>query len=198
MVKENIDAYDHIAETYAEKWNKSTANQPQRDAFLETLPSKAKILDAGCGTGRDLAAFKQAGYQPTGLDLSTNMLKQAEKQFNGPLIQGDLRTMPFEAEEFDAIWMSASLLHVESREAAQVLHEARRVTKHGGTLYISVTTEQNGFERQDDQGRHFTHWEPRNLDIAAAFAGWHTTKIFTSTENLQKIEWLHLYATAGN
>ena len=68
-------AHDYMEEEYAQNWRNEVD-------FLETeleLDPGSHILDVGCGTGRHSVEFARRGYQVTGLDFSSGMLKEAQK-----------------------------------------------------------------------------------------------------------------------
>ena len=48
-----------------------------RKKFLSYLGTKGKILDAGCGCGRDSRYFLEQGYQVEAFDASEEMCKKA-------------------------------------------------------------------------------------------------------------------------
>lgn len=79
--------------------------------FLQLLPPKARILDAGCGAGRDLKAFAEAGYVVLVMDASPQMVATAATFRQQKVIQKRFQEIAW-VEEFDGIWACASLLHV--------------------------------------------------------------------------------------
>ena len=137
--KQTIEWYEAHAEEYAQKV------ADKRDSFLldrftKKLPAKAKILDAGCGAGRDCMALAEKGLIPTGLDLAGNLIKLAKKhQPKLNFIKGNFLDLPFPDNSFDGVWANASLVHLETiKEVKQALKEFRRVMKHNGIAHIFV------------------------------------------------------------
>ena len=104
------------------------------------LPEQPHILDLGCGTGRLLhrLATQFPTLQGTGLDLSEEMLRQAEQrnQHGVRLVyrQGNAESMPFADGEFDAVFNTISFLHYPNPQ--QVFSEVRRVLRPGGRFYL--------------------------------------------------------------
>jgi len=137
--KNTITWYDEHAEEYA-KFSYATAQMDVIDKFVSLLPSTSKILDAGCGPGRDAAIFSQKGAQVTGLDLSKELIKIAKnKHPDIPFIVGDFLHLPFENATFNGVWAHAALVHLESVEDVQkALSEFYRVLKKKGIVNVYV------------------------------------------------------------
>lgn len=108
------------------------------------LPAQPNVLDLGCGTGRLLhrLATQFPTLQGTGLDLSTEMLRQAQQrnQYGTRLIyqQGNAESMPFAEGEFDAVFNTISFLHYPNPQ--QVVLEVNRVLRPGGSFYLADHT----------------------------------------------------------
>src|SRR5690606_4392500 len=108
-----------------------------------------KILDAGCGEGRNLMYFIQNNYDVSGIDSNANairMLQFVARSSNPRLSQesflvGDLEAMPFGTEEFDVVICSA-VLHFARNEHHfdQMLSEIVRVCKPGGIIFIRTAS----------------------------------------------------------
>lgn len=106
--------------------------------FAELLSPAATVLDAGCGPGRDLARLANLGHRGVGVDLNVDFVRRARRE--APTIHGDLRALPLMPGYFDAVWASASLIHLPSDDAGVALSELARVAKIGAPLGISVRT----------------------------------------------------------
>ena len=119
----------------------------QRTA-LDWLPPGGRVLEVGSGPGHLLADLARAGYQPTGLDLSRAMLRQARRRqahqgFGASLCRGDASALPFGPGTFDAIAVTFPTPYVY--EAAWI-RQAKRVLKGKGRLII---VEMATFRRRD-------------------------------------------------
>lgn len=79
--------------------------------FLEHLKPNAKILDIGCGVGRDAYFFEQKGYEVLAFDGSREMIKHASQILTYPAKYMLFDDMNFD-QEFEDAWAAASLLHV--------------------------------------------------------------------------------------
>lgn len=108
------------------------------------LPNQPHVLDLGCGTGRLLhrLANQFPTLQGSGLDLSPEMLRQAQQrnQHGDRLVyrQGNAESMPFADEEFDAVFNTISFLHYPNPQ--QVFSEVSRVLRPSGRFYLADYT----------------------------------------------------------
>lgn len=135
----NIRWYDENANVYSVGADRCN---PQSDmsAFLSTLPPGAKILDAGCGNGRDMAEMMRKGYQVSGFDASGEMVRMAKERTDGNANLRQMRFSEFEdaPDTWDGIWAMASLVHVEMDELPDVVNRMMRSLKPGGTLFAAL------------------------------------------------------------
>ena len=132
------DGYDLWAETYDEAPN-PVVIMDSRHSLQVLSPSAGEvILDAGCGTGRNLAGLLEAGARAIGVDFSHGMLAVARRaQPAVPLVEADLQqALPFAAASFDAVLCALVGEHLD--DLAATLDGLRRVLKPGGRLVFSV------------------------------------------------------------
>lgn len=104
--------------------------------FLQHIPAGGKILDLGCGSGRDSFAFLRKGYQVEAVDGSSELCRLASEFIGQPVRCMDFEELDYE-EEFDGVWACASLLHVEKSRIPSVLMKIHHALKPGGVLYFS-------------------------------------------------------------
>ena len=110
----NENAHDFINDTF-------NANMEHLyGPFLAEIPKGSKILDAGCGSGRDSLYFKQHGYEIVAFDASEKMVKLGSKLVGKPVFKLSFDEISFE-EEFDGIWASASLIHIPKKRILPIL-----------------------------------------------------------------------------
>lgn len=133
-----LNSYDASAEKYA----KNTENfHPKEEAekFLSLLPKKAKILDIGCGPGRDAKLFLSHGFDVTGIDISSKMIQVAKENAPGGSFQVmDIESLNFPSETFDGIWANNSLLHIPKKNMPFVFQKMCEALKPNGILYVSL------------------------------------------------------------
>lgn len=129
---------------------------------LSYAPEKAKLLDVGCGSGRDAAFYLEQGYDVTAIDGSRAMLREAERyhpELSGRLLHHELpERLPFDDGAFDIVTSMAVIMHLWEVILPGVFLDIARVTRSGGILAYSVNTERAGLDENgnDDKGRHFT------------------------------------------
>lgn len=131
-----------------------------RDRFLAQLPEGSRILDFGCGSGRDTKSFLMRGYQAEALDGSEELCRLAAA-YTGIRVTC-MRFQEFqEHRRYDGIWACASILHLPSRELAKVMHQLACALKDGGLLYVSF---KYGTEEGVRNGRYFTDMTGEKLE----------------------------------
>lgn len=129
--------------------------------FLAGLPVNARILDAGCGSGRDARAFQKQGYQVSAFDASEQLASRASQLlgFTVPVKRFDEVE---EIERYDGIWACASLLHVPERQLPEAFARLWRALKPGGVLYCSFKWGQGERQHHD---RHFTDADETRIGV---------------------------------
>ena len=96
--------------------------------FLEHVPKGGRILDAGCGSGRDSKAFLQQGYQVEAFDATAEMAKLAS-QHTGLSVKQITFSDVDAVNHYDGIWCCASLLHVSAAELPDAMAKLARELK---------------------------------------------------------------------
>lgn len=146
---------------------------PRSAQFVALLPSRARVLDVGCGPAHDAVQLQARGLRVCGLDRSRGMLAQAQRRTAVPLLLGDMRRRPCPDESLDGVWASASFLHIPRRDSGAVLAEFRRVLRPSGALYLGV--KQGDGERyvadESGQRRFFAFYQEHELDTLLEHAG---------------------------
>lgn len=132
------EGYDLWAGTYDRTPNPVVAMDSRHTLNLLDPKPGQKILDAGCGTGRNLAQISRVGARPYGLDFSLGMLRVARKIVPGvPVLQADLQAeLPFRAAQFSAALCALIGEHLEKLEFT--LSQLWKVLHPGGWLVFSV------------------------------------------------------------
>ena len=112
--------------------------------FKGTFKSSDKILDAGCGSGRNMTWFAKNGFAVFGCDLNSEVLKKAEK-YTGLSTKNfeiaAVENLPYNSAEFDAV-ISNAVLHFANSEKhfTQMINQMHRVLKPNGILFIRMTS----------------------------------------------------------
>lgn len=145
------------------------------EAFSQRLQSGARVLDVGCGSGRDLKSLKARGFEPIGMDISEGLAHYARRVSGCPVIVADMLQLPFADGSFAGAWASASILHMTRQDMLSALTEIRRVLGRGGALFSSMKLG-SGDARTPDS-RYFTYVMPAEWDEMLLSAGFETTEI---------------------
>jgi cyclopropane fatty-acyl-phospholipid synthase-like methyltransferase len=106
------------------------------DKFLGYITTGKKILDVGCGSGRDSLYFKGCGYDVVAIDASIELCLRASAVINQEVILLDMNDISF-VDEFDGVFACASILHVGSDDLFNVFERLYDALKVGGVLYCS-------------------------------------------------------------
>ena len=137
-VKQTIQTYDKYAKVYAD-YTSEKLFQYQLNKFISLIKKSPKVLDAGCGAGRDSEYLAEEDCEVIGIDLSEGLLKEArERAPKAKLQKMDFTQTSFKSEEFDGIWCMASLCDIPKKETSEALKEFNRVLKKEGIVYIAV------------------------------------------------------------
>ena len=161
-MNDTIQYYDSHAKNYFD----STASVDFNDAynrFLKYVPEHGRIIDIGCGGGRDVVAFVQRGFDVIGLDASETLAELAQKKNGIQVITADMAEWIAD-EPYDGIWCCASLLHLNDEGAHSFFENLRHNLRSGGAIYISVKSGiETGYDEKGRYMRNFTEAELRSL-----------------------------------
>lgn len=131
--------------------------------FLALLPPGARILELGCGGGRDAEAMISAGFDVDPTDGTPEIARQAEERLGRAV-----RVLRFDeidaSAAYDAIWASASLLHVPREALPHVLGLVFQALKPGGLHFASYKG--GGQEGRDRFGRYFNYLSRQQVEHA--------------------------------
>jgi SAM-dependent methyltransferase len=159
-------AYDELAETYAAERSPGLV---ELDRLVEPLPEGARVLDAGCGQGTPVLTALAGTVETIGLDFSGEQLRLAAENAPGAaLVRGDMTSLPFSPNAFDAVTALHSLIHVPLAEHATVVEGFARVLSPGGLLLLT--------EGDDEWIGENPDWLGSGVEMRWEFAGLETTR----------------------
>ncbi|WP_106768550.1 class I SAM-dependent methyltransferase [Paenibacillus faecalis] len=126
---------------YQHRDAQGAAHEVQKMISWLNLPAGAKVLDLCCGMGRHALALSQAGYKVTGIDLSDVLLREAKQQDKDNMVTwilSDMRHLPVNDDEFDAVLnlFTSFGYFTKDEEHIKVLQQIYRVLKPGGQFII--------------------------------------------------------------
>lgn len=155
-----MDYYRRHAQAYANA-TRDVDMLPLYTRFLEMLPERGWVLDAGCGSGRDTLTFQRAGHPVAAFDASPELAQLASEHTGLPVPVVNFLSLSETSSlgvppgiRFAGIWACASLLHVAEADQAQAWARLWAWLAPGGVVYASYKLGEG--ERLDVLGRPFT------------------------------------------
>ncbi len=137
------------------------------------LPPNARILDAGCGSGRNMMLLARYG-EVVGVELAESSVAAARRRGVGEVIGGSILDMPFPDDHFDFAVSLDVLEHLDDDRAC--LLELRRVVRPGGQLLITVPAYPRLWSSHDEVNHHRRRYTRDSLLQVASEAGWEATR----------------------
>jgi len=185
-----LDYYNKNAEAFVD----GTINvdfRKTQDKFLSLIPGK-RVLDFGCGSGRDTKYFLDAGLEVYAIDGSEELCKRAAL-YTGISIRKMLFQELDEIDRYDGIWACSSILHLPKNELKQVFIKMIRALSGNGVIYTSFKYGEFEGERN---GRFFTDFTEKSfndfikdIDNIQLVEEWITADVRPSRSNER---WLNL------
>lgn len=135
--KLTVDTYNTIAKDWANKHFTLDFWQEEIEIFKKYLPN-GKILEVGCGGGRDAMALTQNGFDYIGTDIAQGLIDAAKlKNPNLNFFNISVYDLNF-TEKFDGFWASAVLLHIPKNKINMALSKIKSVVKDNGIGFITI------------------------------------------------------------
>ena len=122
------------------------------DRFASLLSAGSRILDYGCGSGRDTKYFLKEGFQVDAMDGSKELCKYAS-DYTGIAVKCMLFQELDEIEKYDGIWACSSILHVPKKDLPDIFARMVKALKSDGVIYTSF--KYGDFEGERN-GRYFS------------------------------------------
>ena len=192
--------YDNIASEFARvNANLSPDLLAALEKFIALVGATARVLDLGCGTGRDAVFMQAHGLHVVGADFSMGMLAQAKAIGATNLAQMDMLHIGFLDHCFNGVWCNASLLHLPKPSAPHVLAEIHRVLVPRGVLFVSVQAgAHEGYEpnpyTQSSLERFFARYGQAEIELRLRTNGF--TPIESTVLDAGNKRWVHVYSVA--
>jgi SAM-dependent methyltransferase len=154
-------------------WYRGRRNVIERVMNGLELPADARILDAGCGSGRNMVELARRGTV-TGVELSQTSVDIARGRGAGEVIAGSVLDIPLPDDSFDLAVTLDVIEHLEDDLGA--LRELRRLVAPGGALLVTVPAYQWLWSGHDEINHHHRRYTRRSLKAVAEQAGWRQTR----------------------
>lgn len=194
-----MESYGRGAREYAERWQEFGPEWWERlvGDFVERLPG-GRVLDAGCGTGRDVKKLLDHGASEVyGVDASEQMLEIArEHEPQGKYLQGDVGELGFQDACFDGVFSVGVLHHLDREDFRRALGEFHRVLKPGGSMFLAVQSMpeyQEKLDRRYGTERRFHYYTEEWVMGSVESAGFRLDDK-RRNEHEGKSYWLDLWA----
>lgn len=138
--------------------------------FLESFRPNTKILDIGCGSGRDLALLIRNGFDAFGVEPVSGFINQAEQfhpELKGRIAKGQLPNLGFpHGFQFDGILCSAVMMHLAPSQLPESIQSIHRCLVKSGRLLISLPNNRTNLNSnfRDENGRLFSKVEVNEVE----------------------------------
>ncbi|WP_107288625.1 class I SAM-dependent methyltransferase [Photobacterium kishitanii] len=161
MQTDSINYYNKNARLYFDA-TKNIDVSFNQNKFLKYLPpNKGKILDVGCGSGRDSLFFKKKGFDVESIDASIELASLAERYIDSPVKVIKAEEIAY-SNDFDGIWCMASLLHTPKRDLLKTFKKLDRALKNNGVIYASFKYGDKDAVQSNE--RRFTNMDEKSLN----------------------------------
>lgn len=162
QLKETLDFYNQNAREFVQG-TQAVDFKATQDRFLSYLKSGARVLDYGCGSGRDTKYFIQKGFAVDPVDGSEEICRLAS-EYTGIRVRKLLFNELNVVEAYDAIWACASILHVSKVDLPDIFTRMINSLHENGIIYTSF--KYGDFEGEKN-GRYFTCFDEKSFDCFA-------------------------------
>jgi SAM-dependent methyltransferase len=100
---------------------------------------ESPVLVVGAGHGLIVGELRKRGYECEGVDLSSEMVRQAKLRRGITLVQADAKAMPFATASYETIIYATGVVDftAEEDEIRAMLTEGRRVVKKSGKVFVA-------------------------------------------------------------
>jgi len=171
MDPSTIHHYDVNAAEFVTRYESADMSIVHR-ILLRHLPEKGRVLEIGCGSGRDAAFLTSSGFDITAIDASAQMLAAALQ--NHPALAGRVHHAPLPlpsdspllSQQFDAVVSIATIMHIPEHDLFECASQMRDMLIPGGILLLSGSVGREGISaNRDPQGRLFIERPAEELQL---------------------------------
>jgi SAM-dependent methyltransferase len=155
-------------------------------------PANARVLEIGCGDGRDAKAIIERTPHYTGIDISTELIALARNHMPKAHFEVADAAIYKMTRSLDIIFAFASLLHLSKDEVADVLRRAHSALRPGGVFYISLKYRPKYVSevRADQYGQRLFYFYSPELLAELAGSGYEVAASFHELRG--KTDWIEI------
>lgn len=150
--------------------------------LTDVLVPGGRVLDIGCGSGRDLRWLSERGFEPTGYERSPGLADMARRHSQCSVIEGDFSSYNFSNLQFDALVLVGALVHLSRPELPTILRSICQALVPSGCILLTLK-EGRGSKVFED-GRIFTLWSRAELESIFATNNF---EVVSFTRNVSKL-----------
>ena len=196
MNVQTLALFDKFAEQYADLTFQNIL-QYELNNFISLLPKNAKILDVGCGSGKDVQYFMDYGFQAVGIDASENMIKEAKKKVaDGDFKIMNLFSLDFPKESFDAAWVLDTVSFIDKVDMPKFLSSIYDVLKSNAVIFISarqgVGETEIEYEKLGNSKINIAFFYQEEMEELLGKNGFEILNLFT--QDGEEFTWINVYA----
>lgn len=192
--QKNIDTYNKSAKELAKYFRGIGPRIKYINFAFQAAgnPEKARVMEIGCGDGRDAKEIVKRADWYLGFDISVKLIKLAREHVSeAEFVVADAAKFDY-PQDLDIIFAFASLLHLDKEETRTVLRKAHDALKPGGIFYISLKyrPEYQKEIKKDRFGERLFYFY--NPELISELAGNGYEMVKTWNETIGHTEWFEL------
>jgi 2-polyprenyl-3-methyl-5-hydroxy-6-metoxy-1,4-benzoquinol methylase len=196
MDQSTLKYYSDNAAQVAERYESVVSDLSAH--FVDAFSKGGRILDIGCGSGRDLAVLHQLGFDCYGVDPTPEFVAIAQHthpELVGRIALGELPDLkiPFHGD-FDGVLCSAVLMHIDIEQLPATAAAITKCLKHGGRLLYSVPSKRLDVvaSNRDANGRLFIPDQASRLNSLFSNLGFMEIASWTNSDSMGRdaVEWM--------
>ncbi len=204
MDSATVNYYSQNAQTVAERYESVVSSLSK--SFEEAFKPRSRLLDIGCGSGRDLALLASLGHEGFGVDATpvfVTLSQSLHPELTGKVLHAALPNFepPF-GGGFDGILCSAVLMHIAESELVPAALSIKRCLKNHGRLLYSVPSKRLDVvtENRDANGRLFVPDQSNRLQKIFEQLGFSLISKWDNADSLGRdsVEWISVLMELRN
>lgn len=149
------DTYNKIANDFFREHRADSWWHEGTDTFISFLKKHASVLDVGCGAGPASKYLVGKGLSIAGIDFSEKLIEIAKREVpQGKFTVMDMRGIDSLGEQFDGLYVKASLLHLPKKTVPDMMSKLAGRLKPKGFIYVAVKGANAGQEEEQVKVEH--------------------------------------------